>query len=161
MGKKLVVFYSAQGHTRAVSEKVAKLLGADLFELQPVQPYTEADFDWTNPDSRVSREHNDENLRNIDLVQETPDNWDEYDTILIGYPIWYGIAAWPVNRFVKINSFINKTVAPFCTSHSSPLGDSDSLLQNMTTSGEWKEGFRFFQEPSDMEIESWIHGLGL
>lgn len=161
MSKILVVYYSAQGHTKNAAEIIARKLGADLFELQPAKPYSEKDFDWTDLESRVSQEHNDEALRDIDLVQERPDNWDEYDVVLIGYPIWYGIAAWPVNRFVKINSFIDKVVQPFCTSHSSPLGDSDKLLEGMTSSGDWREGARFFQDPKVDELENWAEGLGL
>lgn len=161
MSKTLVVYYSATGQTERVAKIAAEKLGADLFELQPATPYSEADFDWTDLESRVSKEHNDESLRDIDLVQETPENWDEYDTVLIGCPIWYGIFAWPVNRFMKINSFADKTVVPFCVSHSSPLGDSDKLLHEMTSSGDWKDGYRFAMDPSEEEIDSWLKGLGL
>ena len=161
MSKVLVAYYSAQEHTKRAAEIIAKRLGADLFELQPVKPYSEADFDWTDLESRVSQEHNDESLRDIDLVQETPENWDDYDAVLIGYPVWYGIAAWPVNRFVKINSFVNKTVVPFCTTHSSPLGESDKLLHEMTSSGDWREGVRFFQDAPAGELEDWAESLGL
>lgn len=161
MGKTLVVYYSASGQTERVARIIAEKLGANLFELQPTAPYSEADFDWTNPESRVSKEHGDENLRNVDLVQETPENWEEYDTVFIGCPIWYGIFAWPANRFMKINSFADKTVVPFCVSHSSPLGDSDQQLRAMTSSGDWKNGVRFAMDPSEAEIEEWLKGLGL
>ena len=161
MSKILVAYYSAQGHTKRTAEIIARKLKADLFELQPVKAYSEADFDWGDFNSRVSQEHNDESLRDIDLVQEKPDNWDDYDVVLIGYPIWYGIAAWPVNRFIKINSFIDKTVVPFATSHSSPLEDSDKLLHQMTSSGNWRDGVRFYQDAPEGELENWAESLGL
>ena len=87
------------------AEKIAADTGADLFEITPVTPYTSDDLNWTNSDSRVSREHDDESLRDVELTQITPDNWDSYDTVLIGYPIWWGIAAWTVDNFVKGNGW--------------------------------------------------------
>lgn len=85
-GKTLVVYYSASGRTKTVAETIAETAGADLFEIVPDEPYTSEDLDWTNDDSRVSREHDNESLRDVELVKVTPDNWDSYDTILIGYP---------------------------------------------------------------------------
>lgn len=107
-GKTLVVYYSASGNTKDVAEKIAKITEADLFEIEPVEPYTDDDLDWTDDDSRVSREHDDESLRDVELVSTTVDNWDSYDTVYIGYPIWWGIAAWPVDNFVKDNDFTGK-----------------------------------------------------
>ena len=130
-GKTLVVYYSASGRTKTVAETIAETAGADMFEIVPDEPYTSEDLDWTNDDSRVSREHDNESLRDVELVKVTPDNWDSYDTILIGYPIWWGIAAWPVDNFVKGNDFSGKTVIPFCTSSSSGLGQSGTLLEQM------------------------------
>lgn len=104
-GNTLIVYYSASASTKAVAEKIAADTGADLFEITPVTPYTSDDLNWTNSDSRVSREHDDESLRDVELTQITPDNWDSYDTVLIGYPIWWGIAAWPVDNFVKENGW--------------------------------------------------------
>lgn len=102
-GKKtLVVYYSASGSTKAVAQNIAESADADIFEITPVNPYTSDDLNWTNNNSRVSKEHNDESLRNVELTKVTPDNWDSYDTVLIGYPIWWGIAAWPVDTFVKV-----------------------------------------------------------
>ena len=85
-GKTLVVYYSATGTTEGVAQTIADTTGADLFEIQPVEPYTDEDLNWTNDDSRVSREHDDESLRDVDLVSTSVDNWDSYDTVFIGYP---------------------------------------------------------------------------
>ena len=82
----MVVYYSASGNTKDVAEKIAKITEADLFEIEPVEPYTDDDLDWTDDDSRVSREHDDESLRDVELVSTTVDNWDSYDTVYIGTP---------------------------------------------------------------------------
>lgn len=157
----LIVYYSASGSTKAVAEKIAADTGADLFEITPVTPYTSDDLNWTNSDSRVSREHDDESLRDVELTQITPDNWDSYDTVLIGYPIWWGIAAWPVDNFVKENDFTGKTVIPFCTSASSGLGSSGSLLEEMAGTGTWQEGHRFSSGASDSDVQDWVDTLDL
>ena len=142
-GKTLIVYYSASGNTEEVANYIASATGGDLFEIVPTEIYTNADLDWTDDDSRVSREHDNEDERDVPLVSDTVDNWDEYDTVFIGYPIWWGIAAWPVDGFIKANDFTGKTVIPFCTSSSSGLGESGELLEEMAGTGEWLEGDRF------------------
>ena len=160
-GKTLVVYYSATGSTRKVAEEIASELGADTFEITPVQTYTSDDLNWNNNNSRVSKEHNDESLRDVELTKVTPDNWESYDTVLIGYPIWWYIAAWPVNNFVKGNDFTGKTVIPFCTSASSGLGESGSLLQKMAGTGNWKEGQRFSSGASSSDVTKWVKSLNI
>lgn len=160
-GKTLVVYYSASGSTRRVAETIADTLGADLFEITPVEPYSSADLNWTNDNSRVTGEHNDESLRDIELTQIVPENWDSYDTVLIGYPIWWAIAAWPVDNFVKGNDFTGKTVIPFCTSASSGLGNSGNLLAEMAGTGDWQEGHRFSSGVSASDVEKWVSSLNL
>ena len=158
-GKTLVVYYSAQNHTKDVAQKVAENLGADLFEIEPKEKYSEDDLDWTDDDSRVTKEHEDTSLRNVELKTTEVENWDQYDTVLIGYPIWWGIAAWPVDTFVKANDFSNKTVIPFCTSTSSGLGESGTKLQKEAKGGNWQKGQRFSSSPSDSTIKDWTDSL--
>ena len=160
-GKTLVVYYSASGNTERVAKAAAEAAGADLFEIVPVEPYTSDDLNWTNDNSRVSREHDDESLRNVELVSTEVENWDSYDTVLIGYPIWWGIAAWPTDGFVKANDFTGKTVIPFCTAASSGIGQSGKLLADLAGTGDWQEGQRFSSGASDKEVAAWVAGLGL
>ena len=160
-GKTLVVYYSASGNTERVAKDIAEAAGADLFEIVPTEVYTSEDLNWTNPDSRVSREHDDESLRDVPLTTTEVPDWDSYDTVFIGYPIWWGIAAWPVDTFVKNNDFTGKTVIPFATSTSSGMGQSGSLLADMAGTGEWQEGQRFSSGVSGDDVQSWVNGLGL
>lgn len=160
-GKTLVVYYSASGNTERVARDIAEAAGADLFEIVPTEVYTSDDLDWTNPDSRVSREHDDESLRDVPLTTTEVPDWNSYDTVFIGYPIWWGIAAWPVDTFAKNNDFTGKTVIPFATSSSSGMGQSGSLLADMAGTGEWQEGQRFSSGVSSDDVQSWVNGLGL
>ena len=159
--KTLVAYYSASGNTRRVAEAIAQAANADLFEIVPTEVYTNEDLNWTNPNSRVSREHDDESLRDVPLTTTEVPDWDSYDTVLLGYPIWWGIAAWPVNNFVKANDFIGKTVIPFATSSSSGMGQSGSLLAEMANGGDWQQGQRFSSGVSSDDVQSWVNGLGL
>ena len=160
-GKTLVVYYSASGNTERVAKDIAEAAGADVFVIVPEEVYTDEDLNWRNSDSRVSREHDDESLRNVPLkTTEVPD-WDSYNTVFIGYPIWWGIAAWPVDGFVSANDFTGKTVIPFATSSSSGMGSSGSLLAELAGTGDWQEGQRFQSGASTSEVQSWVNGLGL
>lgn len=160
-GKTLVVYFSATGNTEQAANYIAEETGGDLFELEPVDPYTDEDLDWTADGSRVNREHDDESLRDIELAADTVDNWSEYDTVFIGYPIWWGIAAWPVDTFVKANDFTGKTVIPFCTSSSSGIGESGELLAEMAGTGSWLDGERFSSSVSQSDVQEWISSLNL
>lgn len=157
--KILVVYYSAQNHTKNVAKKIADTLDADIFEIVPKDVYTSDDLNWSNSKSRVSREHDDESLRNVELKTTKVDNWDSYDTILIGYPIWWGVAAWPVNTFVKANDFNGKTVVPFCTSASSGIGNSGKLLESDAGSGNWRSGQRFSSNASNDDIKEFTDSI--
>ena len=156
----LVVFFSATGNTEAAAQYIAELTGGDLFELEPVEPYTDADLDWTDSGSRVVYEHENPEEQAVELEATTVDDWDSYSTVYIGYPIWWGQAAWPVNAFIGANDFTGKTVIPFCTSSSSGLGQSGELLAEMAGTGDWQEGVRFSSNVSEEDVQSWLESLG-
>ena len=159
--KVLVVYYSASGNTKKAAEYIAAATGGDMFELVPTEVYSSADLNWSDKNSRVSKEHDDPDLRDVELEYNTVGNWDSYDTVFIGYPIWWGIAAWPVNSFVQLNDFSGKTVIPFATSTSSGLGESGKLLEKQAGTGNWKDGRRFKSSVTEDEVNSWIQGLDL
>lgn len=159
--KVLVVYYSASGNTKKAAEYIAAATGGDMYELVPTEVYSSADLNWSDKNSRVSKEHDDPDLRDVELEYNTVDNWDSYDTVFIGYPIWWGIAAWPVNSFVQLNDFSGKTVIPFATSTSSGLGESGKLLEKQAGTGNWQDGRRFKSSVTEDEVNSWIQGLDL
>lgn len=161
-GKTLVVYYSASGNTKAVAEKIAADTNADTFEITPKEPYSDADLDWTDNSSRVNKEHNDPSLQDkVELESTDVPDWDSYTTVFVGYPIWWGGAAWPVNQFVTSNDFSGKTVIPFCTSSSSDIGSSGTDLGKKAGTGDWQSGKRFSGGASDDEISDWVNSLGL
>ncbi len=156
----LVVYYSATGSTERIANMIAAETGADVFVITPVEPYTDEDLNWTNDNSRVVYEHDHSEAQNeVALTEITPENWDNYDTVYIGYPIWWGIAAWPVNQFVTGNDFTGKAVIPFCTSASSGLGQSGALLAEAAGTGEWLEGARFSYATEETDVQSWVNSL--
>ena len=159
--KTLVVYYSATGNTAKVAEDIVNENDMDVFAIMPEQPYSAEDLTWTDENSRVSKEHADPALQDVALLQDTPDNWDSYETIIIGYPIWWGQAAYPVASFVKANDFTGKTVIPFWTSASSDIGDSAQNLADLAKGGEWMGGMRFPADVNSDEVRQWIDDLGL
>lgn len=159
LGNVLVVYYSATGNTERVANSIAEATGGDLFEIEPTEPYTDDDLNWNDESSRVSREYEDESLRDVPLVNTTVDGWDDYDTVFIGYPIWWGIAAWPVDGFVEANDFSDKTVIPFATSASSGMGQSGELLADLAGTGDWQDGMRFSSGAGDDEVQEWVETL--
>lgn len=173
-GKVLVVYYSATGATRAVAQKIADYTGGTLFEAEPAQPYSAAGLDWTDKKSRVSREHEtifagkangtasaaDVRKVRVALKESTVPDSNSYDTVFIGAPVWWGIAAWPVNTFVTENDFSGKTVVPFTTAMSSGIGRSGELLQELAGGkGRWLSGRGFKTRASEKEVQSWIDSL--
>ena len=159
LGNVLVVYYSATGNTERVANSIAEATGGDLFEIEPTEPYTDDDLNWNDESSRVSREYEDESLRDVPLVNTTVDGWDDYDTVFIGYPIWWGIAAWPVDGFVEANDFSDKTAIPFATSASSGMGQSGELLADLAGTGDWQDGMRFSSGAGDDEVQEWVETL--
>lgn len=162
-GKTLVVYYSATGRTERVAKVIAKERQADIMKLVPNPDYTEADLDYNDKSSRVSHEHDDASLRDkIQLQKAVPDNWASYDTIFLGYPIWWAIAAWPVDAFVKANDFTGKNVVTFATAYSSPLGNSGKLLAEMAGGkGNWQDGTCFTGSLDDAKVQEWVRSLNL
>ncbi|MGI6216586.1 MAG: flavodoxin [Coriobacteriales bacterium] len=153
----LVVYYSATGNTERVAQTIAESEGADIFEVTPTEPYSDEDLDWNDSNSRVSVEHDNPDQRDVPLTTTEVPNWDSYDIVFIGYPIWWGGAAWPINGFVTANDFTGKTVIPFCTSASSDIGTSGQDLAELAGTGNWVEGMRFSSSASDQEISDWAN----
>jgi hypothetical protein len=158
-GKTLVVYFSASGNTEKVANYIAAATDADTFELIPEEPYTDDDLNWSDSSSRVVYEHDNLEARDVKLANTSVPDWDTYDTVYIGYPIWWQIAAWPVDDFVKSNDFTGKTVIPFCTSSSSGLGESGTLLADEAGTGNWLEGQRFSSSASESTVQDWVNSL--
>ena len=157
-GNVLVAYFSATGNTEGVATAIAERLGADVFAIEAAQPYTEADLNYSDDASRTSVERADGT--NPELSQVTPDGWADYDTVLLGYPIWWGETAWPLRTFVAGNDFDGKTVVPFCTSGSSGIGGSADGLEELAGSGDWRGGARFSAGAGD-DAADWAAGLEL
>ncbi len=149
--KILVAYFSAQGATARAAKAIAKAVGGTLFEIRPKEPYTDADLNWINPKSRVSREHA-QGGPEIELAVNAPSDFKDYGTVFLGFPIWWYTAAWPVDRFASANDFTGKRVVVFCTSGGSPLGDSCRRLSKLAGSGTWVEGARFSSGTPESEI---------
>lgn len=157
----VVVYFSATGTTKKIAMAIAEYTNAATFEITPTNPYTAADLRYNDSNSRVCKEHADESLRNVELTTTDVENWDKYDVVFVGYPIWWGISSWVVDSFVQAADFSDKTVVPFCTSASSPLGDSATLLVSKANGGNWLEGKRFGGNATQTEINTWVDGLQL
>ena len=155
----LVAYFSATGNTERAANAIAEAAGGDLFEITPAEPYTDDDLDWTDEGSRVVFEYENPEERDTELVTYTPEGWDDYDVVFIGYPIWWYDAAWPVDGFVAENDFTGKTVIPFCTSSSSGLGESGQRLAELAGTGDWQEGQRFRGSASQEEVAAWVESL--
>lgn len=159
--KNLVAYYSASGTTEKISDYIAEAVNADVFVITPVDEYTDEDLDWTDSNSRVVYEHNNPDTTHVELVQTIPDNFETYDNVFIGYPIWWQEASWVVDDFVTENNFTGKNVIPFCTSMSSPLGNSGKLLAEMSGTGNWFEGIRFTSRSDRETVQNWAKSLDL
>lgn len=157
----LIVYYSATGNTRKIAEMIAASTSGDLFELTPLKPYNNNDLNYNDKSSRIFKEYHNVELRDVALLYNSLNDWDSYDTIFIGYPIWWGNAAWPINSFIQLNDFQNKTIIPFCTSGSSGIAASEDFLKDQAGSGNWKKGKRFSSGTTSASIEKWIKKLEL
>ncbi|OUN88640.1 flavodoxin [[Collinsella] massiliensis] len=158
-GGVLVAYFSATGNTAGVAAELADHLGADVFAITPAEPYTADDLDYNDSGSRTSIERAED--ARPELAQVAPDAFEAYGTVFVGYPIWWGDAAWPVKTFVEGNDFSGKTVVPFCTSASSGIGGSGDELAGLAGTGTWIDGERFVAGASADEVASWADGLAL
>lgn len=143
------------GNVQQLAGWVQEETGGDLFPIQVTEPYSS---DWDECLDRANQERRDDARPEL---EESVENLSDYDTVFLGYPIWWGIAAWPVDSFVEANDFTGKTVIPFCTSASSGLGDSGALLAEMAGTGDWQEGMRFRSGADEADVQEWVSGLGL
>ena len=153
----LVVYFSVTGNTKTIAEKIATLTDADLYEIKPAVEYTDADIDYGNSNSRTSKEQNDSSVR--PEIQSETISLERYDTIYIGYPIWWGEEPRIMDTFVESYDFGDITMIPFCTSGSSGIGNSGKNLATNAGSGNWLEGKRFSAQVSENELKDWIGNL--
>lgn len=158
-GRILVAYFSATHTTEGVAEKIADGLQADLYEIVPEEPYTEADLDYNDNNSRSTLEMNDASAR--PAISGSVENMDQYDVVFLGYPIWWGEAPRIIDTFVESYDFTGKTIIPFCTSGGSGMGSSATDLEQLTKGAEWLEGQRLSKNDSQDDIMEWVNSLGV
>ena len=157
--KVLIAYFSATNNTENIANHLNEILDADLYEIVPEQPYTADDLNYNDSSSRSSQEMNDPDSRPV--ISGSVENMEQYDVIFLGYPIWWGEAPRIINTFLESYDLSGKTIAPFCTSASSPLGSSATKLQDLTGSAAWLEGQRFSGGASVSDVQSWVDSLNL
>lgn len=155
----LVAYFSATNTTKGVAEHIANGLGADLYEIVPEEPYTDADLDYNDNNSRSTIEMNDPDAR--PAISGSVENMEQYDIVFIGYPIWWGEAPRIVSTFAESYDFSGKTMVPFCTSGGSGIGSSAANLEQLTNGAEWRNGQRLNGSDSQETVMEWVNGLGL
>lgn len=156
--KTLVVYFSQTGNTDSVSKFIANETGADLFKVELTQPYTAEELNWRDENSRISKELKSGTLPDNSVVKEVP-NLKDYDTVFIGYPIWRGTPSFGIQTWVKGKDFGKKTIIPFCTSGSSPIGDTPKKLQSISKNGNWLYGKRFGKTATQKEVSDWLKNI--
>lgn len=155
----LVAYFSATNTTEGVAEYVADVLGADLYEIVPEDPYTDADLNYNDNNSRSTIEMNDPSAR--PAISGSVENMEQYDIVFIGYPIWWGEAPRIVSTFMESYDFSGKMIVPFCTSGGSGIGSSATNLEQLTSGAEWLAGQRLNGSSSRDEIAEWVNSLGM
>ena len=155
----LVAYFSCTGNTETVAGQLSEILGADLYEIVPEVPYTSADLDYNTSDSRANQEMNDSTAR--PAISGSVENMDEYDTVFLGYPIWWGQAPRIISTFLESYDFTGKTIVPFCTSGSSSIGSSATNLHTLASDATWLDGQRFSGSTSRDTLADWVDSLGL
>ena len=157
--KVLVAYFSATGTTKGVAEHIANGLNADIYEIVPEDPYTDADLNYNDNNSRTTIEMNDPNAR--PAISGSVENMEQYDIIFVGYPIWWGEAPRIVSTFMESYDFSGKTIVPFCTSGGSGIGSSASNLERLTSGATWLDGRRLNGSDSQDTVMEWVNGLDL
>lgn len=157
--KVLVAYFSATGTTEGIAEHIAKGLNADLYEIVPEEPYTDADLNYGDSNSRTTIEMNDPSAR--PAISGSVENMEQYDIVFLGYPIWWGNAPRIISTFLESYDFSGKSVVPFCTSGSSGIGASVSQLEQLAGGAVWLDGRRFSGSDSQAAVMEWVNGLGL
>ena len=157
--KILVAYFSATGTTKGVAEHIANGLNADIYEIVPEEPYTDADLDYNDNNSRTTIEMNDPDVRPV--ISGSVENLEQYDTVFIGYPIWWGEAPRIASTFMESYDFSGKTIVPFCTSGGSGIGSSASNLERLTSGATWLDGRRLNGSDSQDTVMEWVNSLDL
>lgn len=157
--KILVAYFSATNTTEKVANYIAESLNSDIYEIIPENPYTFEDLDYDDSNSRTTIEMNDASVR--PAISGSVDNMEQYDVVLIGYPIWWGDAPRIINTFLESYDFSNKTIVPFCTSGGSAIGTSVSHLKSITSNAQWYDGERFSSSTTHSDVDAWINRLNL
>ena len=157
--KVLVAYFSATNTTEGVAEHIANGLNADIYEIVPEDPYTNADLNYNDNNSRTTIEMNDPSAR--PAISGSALNMEQYDIVFIGYPIWWGDAPRIVSTFMESYDFSGKTIVPFCTSGGSGIGSSASNLERLTSGATWLDGRRLNGSDSQDTVMEWVNSLGL
>lgn len=157
MNRTLVAYFSASGVTAKVAENLAETIGADIFCMEPEIPYTKSDLDWTNKESRSSIEMSDPTSR--PSIKEKRDNMDDYDTVFVGFPIWWYVAPTIINTFLESYDFTGKTIIPFATSGGSGMGKTNEKLLPSCPGARLIEGKVLSSKASKGELSDWVGSL--
>lgn len=157
--KVLVAYFSATGTTESVAEHIANGLNADIYEIVPEEPYTDADLNYNDDNSRTTVEMNDPDAR--PAISGSVENMEQYTTVFIGFPIWWGEAPRIVSTFMESYDFSGKTIVPFCTSGGSGMGSSAANLEGLTSDAQWLSGKRLSGSDSQDTVMEWVNSLGL
>lgn len=157
--KVLVAYFSATNTTQGIAEHIADGLSADIYEIVPEEPYTDADLNYNDNNSRTTIEMNDPDVR--PAISGSVEDMEQYDIVFIGYPIWWGEAPRIVSTFVESYDFSGKTIVPFCTSGGSGVGSSATNLEQLTDGADWLPGKRLNGNDSQDTVMEWVNGLGL
>ena len=158
-GRALVVYFSCTNTTKGVAEHIASVTESGMYRIEPEEPYTSADLNYNNSSSRANREQNDPSAR--PAIAGSLENLSDYDIVFLGYPIWWGKAPKIIFTFLESYDFAGKTIVPFCTSHSSGIGSSDTDLHALAAQATWMQGRRFGGNASESDVREWIESLNL